>query len=56
VRFDCSSHIPDEKGVGDKKFKSDHQTFSAGGRGRLGMRLAWDLAMSQAGNGGLGSY
>ena len=31
LRFHCSSHIPDEKGVSHRKFKSNHQTFSAGG-------------------------
>ena len=43
MRFDCSSHIPDEKGAGDKKFKSNHQTFSAGGYGQLGTRLVEGL-------------
>ena len=38
-KFDYSSHVPNEKGFSDKKFKSNHQTFSAGGRGRLGTRL-----------------
>jgi len=36
---DCSSHIPDEKSVSDKKFESDHQMFSTGGCGRLGTKL-----------------
>ena len=29
-QFNSSSHLPDEKGVSDKKFKSNHQTFSTG--------------------------
>ena len=34
-----SSHIPDEKGVSEIKLKTNHQTFSTGGHGRLGTRL-----------------
>ena len=37
--FDCLSHIPDGKGSSDKKFISNHQTFSTGGCGQLDMRL-----------------
>lgn len=37
--FDCSSHILDKKGISDKKFKSNHQTFSPGGHSQLGMTL-----------------
>ena len=53
LRFHCSSHIPDEKCVGDKKFNSNHQMFSTGGRGQLGMRLYMYLAsLPGAGGGG----
>ena len=44
LQFHSSSHIPDEKGVGDKKFNSIHQMFSTGGHGQLGMRLYMYLA------------
>ena len=37
--FDCSSHILDKKGISDKKFKSNQQTFSPGGHSQLGMTL-----------------
>ena len=37
--FDCLSHIPDGKGSSDKKFISNHQTFSTEGCGQLDMRL-----------------
>ena len=37
--IDCLSHIPDGKGSSDKKFISNHQTFSTGGCGQLDMRL-----------------
>ena len=39
--FNSSSHIPDEKGFSDKKYKPNHQMFdfSTGGCRRLGMRL-----------------
>ena len=37
--FDWLSHIPDGKGSSDKKFISNHQTFSTEGFGQLDMRL-----------------
>ena len=33
LQFYCSSHTPDKKGVSNKKFKSNHQTFSGVGGG-----------------------
>ena len=41
VHSEISLLISHEKGVSDKKFKSNHQTLSAGGGGWLGMRLGF---------------